>query len=378
MSSNLRNKNYYILNTQYTRDGYFEKLKEFRLDTIEGTRVLKDQFFKLVQQALHKYALITKSVNSTGNNLENVKNAKQCFDMFNLEDVRYCIRGYNVKDSVDIFGVDDTEWAYESVNEGLFSSHDKFCIHSHTHCMDLQYCDYCRTSSYLFGCVSVRDKQYCILNCQYDKATFEDLRAHIIGQMHAMPYVDRFGRKYAYGEFFPAELSPFAYNESVAQEYFLLSKEEVEREGFDWKETEKRHYQITREFLQLPDGKGGIPDTILDDIISCEHKGACAEQCTEAFRIIPEELRFYRRLLLPPPTLCPNCRHYGRRKSCPPTKLWQRQCMCEGGTSGHTDWKNTARHSHGNNHCLNQFETSYAPDRPEIVYCEQCYQAEVA
>jgi len=25
----------------------------------------------------------------------------------------------------------------------------------------------------------------------------------------------------------------------------------------------------------------------------------------------------------------------------------------------------------------NEFETAYAPDRPEIVYCEKCYQQEV-
>jgi len=41
-----------------------------------------------------------------------------------------------------------------------------------------------------------------------------------------------------------------------------------------------------------------------------------------------------------------------------PLRLWTRQCMREG--------------------CPNTFETSYAPDRPEIVYCEQCYLKEVA
>lgn len=38
---------------------------------------------------------------------------------------------------------------------------------------------------------------------------------------------------------------------------------------------------------------------------------------------------------------------------------------------------NTANHFHGDNHCPNEFETSYAPERPEIVYCEDCYQNEV-
>ena len=27
--------------------------------------------------------------------------------------------------------------------------------------------------------------------------------------------------------------------------------------------------------------------------------------------------------------------------------------------------------------CKKEFETSYAPDRPEIVYCESCYNKEV-
>ena len=27
--------------------------------------------------------------------------------------------------------------------------------------------------------------------------------------------------------------------------------------------------------------------------------------------------------------------------------------------------------------CANEFETNYAPDRPEVVYCEQCYNAEI-
>lgn len=43
-------------------------------------------------------------------------------------------------------------------------------------------------------------------------------------------------------------------------------------------------------------------------------------------------------------------------------------------------YTNTANHSpHSTNQsCPNEFETSFAPDRPEIVYCEECYQAEVA
>ena len=66
---------------------------------------------------------------------------------------------------------------------------------------------------------------------------------------------------------------------------------------------------------------------------------------------------YYRQLGIPTPRLCPNCRHYERLKKTNPPKLWHRKCMKDG--------------------CTTEFETSYTPDRPEIVYCEEHYNAEI-
>ena len=93
--------------------------------------------------------------------------------------------------------------------------------------------------------------------------------------------------------------------------------------------------------------------------------------------IIPQELEFYRKMNLPLPRLCPNCRHYQRIKQRNPLKLWHRKCMCGGRTSDSGIYKNTIEHFHGNNPCPNEFETTYNPNRSEIVYCEKCYLAEV-
>ncbi|MFH1162189.1 MAG: hypothetical protein V1696_02855 [Candidatus Jorgensenbacteria bacterium] len=41
-------------------------------------------------------------------------------------------------------------------------------------------------------------------------------------------------------------------------------------------------------------------------------------------------------------------------------------------------YTNTAIHQHGDGPCPNEFETSYAPERKEIVFCERCYNAEMA
>ena len=101
----------------------------------------------------------------------------------------------------------------------------------------------------------------------------------------------------------------------------------------------------------------GIDESIIGKVIECSHRGECTQNCTLGFKIILEELQFYRRMNLPLPHLCPNCRHYERLSQRNPMKLWHRKCMKEG--------------------CDNEFETSYAPERPEIVYCEKCYQKEV-
>jgi len=108
---------------------------------------------------------------------------------------------------------------------------------------------------------------------------------------------------------------------------------------------------------------------------------SCNHQCTTAFRIIPEELQFYRRMNLPLPRLCPNCRHYERLAQRNPLKLWHRSCACGGRKSQapntKSQYENTAKYQHGEAPCPNEFETTYSPERPEIVYCEQCYQSEV-
>ncbi|MDA2922831.1 hypothetical protein MYX07_06235, partial [Patescibacteria group bacterium AH-259-L07] len=135
---------------------------------------------------------------------------------------------------------------------------------------------------------------------------------------------------YKYGEFFPAELSPFAYNETIAQEYFPLTKGQAIKQGYTWRDPEKRDYEITIKSQDLPDHIKGVTDDILDQVISCQHQGKCNEKCTTAFKIIPDELQFYKKMNLPLPRLCPNCRHYQRLKIITvPTNLKQRMPLSE-------------------------------------------------
>ena len=172
-----------------------------------------------------------------------------------------------------------------------------------------------------------------------------------------MPYVDKVGRVYTYGEFFPMEFSPWAYNETIAQEYFPLTKDQAIEKGYRWRDVETKNYVPTMLTENIPDDITKTDDSILDEVIECAHKTNCNHNCTKAFRIIGNELQFYRKIGVPVPTLCPACRTMERLKLRLGIKLYKRNCMHEG--------------------CENTFETGYPPESPEIIYCEKCYQQEV-
>lgn len=80
------------------------------------------------------------------------------------------------------------------------------------------YCIDCDSSSFLFGCNGLRNKQYCIFNTQYTKEQYEALLPTIIEHMIAT------GER---GKFFDPSVSVFAYNETIASLHFPLSESEA-------------------------------------------------------------------------------------------------------------------------------------------------------
>jgi hypothetical protein len=84
-----------------------------------------------------------------------------------------------------------------------------------------------------------------------------------------------------------------------------------------------------------------------------------------------------RTLHLPLPRLCPNCRHHERLALRNPFRLQESSCHCTGIGSKKGTYTNSSKHFHGDATCPNKLRTSYSSEKPEIVYCEQCYNAEV-
>ncbi|MBY0376586.1 hypothetical protein K2P96_01265 [Patescibacteria group bacterium] len=370
----LRNKNYHIFNKPYSRDEYLQKISQFDLGSFESVEKIKQEFQNLLKDFPRRYADNINCVNTTGDNVRNSKNVQFAFDTTGAEDCKFLTWVYmGIKDSYDVgagSGIKG-ERLYETWDTN-FSSQNVFFSGVIYACFEVQYSWNCHGSNNLFGCYGLRNKEYCILNKQYSKEEYRVLLPKIIEHMNTMPFQGEEGRIYGYGEYFPLEISPFAYNETIAEEYFPITKNEAIERKLKWRDREERNYTISATSSDLPDNIKDVSDKITEEIISCNHSELhkhpfnCESSCTTAFRIIPQELALYINLHVPLPRVCPNCRHARRLQERNPICLWNRTCMCD-----------KQNHFHGEGKCTVEFETSYSPDRPEIIYCEKCYQAEV-
>lgn len=379
----LRNKSYHILNQPYSKEEYLKKKAEFRFGTREGLKNFYDKYLNEVYfKTPRKFYCGKMNKDFSGDYVSNSEKTFNAFYTKNARNTKFSFWNINSQDVYDYFAWGDVEFSYETASVGENAYNCRFCVNCWSAPRNLEYSDLCFASSDLFGCVGLRHKQFCILNKEYAEGEFKKLREEIINQMNAMPYLDAKGIVYKYGEFFPIEMSLFSYNDTVAQEHFPISKKQALNEGYKFSDPEDKNYKPTILYKDLPQSIKETPDTIISEIISCEaydvdSEDAKKHNCATAFKITQAELDFYRARNLPLPTKCPNSRHYDRVKQRNPLKLWKRKCECGGAESDNKNYKNTVLHSHGIEHCPNEFETAYSSEKKEIVYCEVCYNNEV-
>lgn len=365
LSFGLRNKKYYFKNQPYSEEEYSRIIESYRLHTWSGTQKARKEFEKFILHFPRRPAQLTNCVNCTGNYLVNSKNALYCFNAIRVEDSKYFENGDTIKDSYDCHSGGEQELCYEGINpDNSYGT----CFTSYCHKdRNVFYSDSCQTSEDLFGCVGLKNAKYCILNTQYERDEYFRLRLKLVEYMKSTG---------EWGEFFPIGLSRFAYNETLAQQDYALTKEVALQKGYTWQD--QLQFTSGKETLSwdaIPDSIHDVPELIAQSVLSCV-------LCARNFKIVDAELRFYRANAIPIPRHCFYCRLGQRLRMRNPVRLWRRRCGC-GRTKDfklktENEYSNTAKHFHGERECLNEFETSYAPERSELVYCEECYQAEVA
>lgn len=357
MCGGLRNKRYHFKNQEYTKEAYEEILREYQLDTFSGSQRAQKEFDEFILTIPRRYAHIFKCLNCTGDIIVNGKNTKECFHTDAPENSRYLQSCMSPVDCYDLTTSGELSESYEGVVID-HSNRNRFGLFS-VKSQDLEYTMHCHAGKHLFGCVGLKKGEYSIFNKRYSKEEYEKITASIRTQMMEVLYIDQKGNEYKYGEYFPIELSPFGYNETVAPQAFPLSKEQALSYGYRWEDnTQKTIGKETIAGNDIPDSIKDVDDSILEEVFACI-------DCGRNYKIVKEELSFYCSMDLPLGRQCFYCRFDRRLKRRNPFTLWHRQCMCD-----------IENHDH-DGACQNEFETSYAPERPEIVYCETCYQREI-
>lgn len=335
LSTNLVNKEYYFKNEKLSREEYEAKVKEY-MGTEEGIARAKKELAQLRKERIYKGLNNVNCEDCTGDFLLNSQNCKDCYDLSDSQDCRYITVGLDVKDSQDCNNIYiKNELCYEvlsaiGIYRVLFSL---FVFES----QDILYSQYCFNSKNLFGCSGLRKKEYCIFNKQYTKEEYEELVPKIIEHMK---------KTGEWGQHFPAQHGFFGYNETVAQQYLPLTKEDAVAKGFKWHEEVQKGNKA--QTYKIPSAVKDVGDDILDELLECM-------DCGKNFKVIQQELKRLKSIGLAIPKNCPDCRLNGRLKMRNHRKLYDRKC----------------------NKCDSQIKSTFATDRAEKVYCEACYLKEV-
>lgn len=215
MCTNLANKQFHIFNVPYSKEEYDIKVTALKA---RGTQQLQSDFEVLLSKTIRKYATISSCDRCTGDYLIRCKNCHEVYGAKDTEDCTYVVEPMVVNNLYDdTFSGNNCSYSIETIGCES-SSHLKYCFSCRSQSSDLSYCHFCIASHHCFGCIGLRDKEYCILNKQYTREEYEKLVPQIIEKM----IVDG-----EWGEFFPSSISLFGYNETLANEYFPLSREEV-------------------------------------------------------------------------------------------------------------------------------------------------------
>jgi hypothetical protein len=294
---------------------------------------------------VYKNITSTNSVSVEWNYFTFSNNCINCFDCDFTENVKFAFDGWNLANSYDTsvswaeMGVSKWELIYDS--ENLVNCYKTLFCSTTWNCNNMFYSDTCFFCNNCFWCIGLVNKEYCVLNKQYTKDEYNKLLPKIL------EYIQETWEIWG---FFPANISLFWYNETVAMEYFPLNKEQAIKQWFNRSNYNQPFPKVEKIIPanKLPENIKDIPNDILNWAIECEIT-------KKPFRIIKQELEFYRKHNLGVPKRHPDQRHLDRMKLRNPRKLYDRECdKC---------WKN--------------MKTTYYPNSKEIVYCEECYNMKI-
>ncbi len=340
---NLRNKTNYLFNKPSTP----EAIKTYLSD--KKNILIHTNLVKIISQGIHKYASTVQSENCLGNEFQASKNCFDCFYMMGAEDCAYCDNGKEEKDCRYVMNGMKNLWnAYCSITVGFHGSNICFTFNSTSDISNLYYCSQIFFwVNNCFGCIALHSHEHhCILNTAYSKQEYEELAGKLAAHMQSTG---------EWWQFFPRSLASCEYDESLAGDYFPLTKEEALKSGWRWRGEESKKFEgnsmkpleienYNEKIVGYESAQKNI-DELLNGLIVCEISW-------KPFKVLRQELVFYIENDLPIPTKHPDARHkelLGLRNQ---RILNSRNCS----------------------ECQKEMLTTYSSQSNGKIVCEECYR----
>lgn len=309
LCTGLRNSSYCYMNKQYTKEAYLEMRAWGDHETA---------IFTYNELKTDHVRSATTQIWSTWSIWNNLVDCKDCILSYNLTDCTRTSYSYDsvvgVEDCMDVTMIwDNVSLMYEAHACGYTwykSAFSNLCWNNDS----LYYCDYCMYCSHCFGCAWLRNASYCIFNTQYTKEAYEKLVPQLIAHMK---------KHNEWWEFFDPSLSAFWYNETLAHQLRPLTPEQTQKR---WYARQPIDYQI-----DLPENAETTTAKHIQasvDPYSLEHTKKILI-CTETwkpYRLVQQELDFYKKHALPIPSLHPDKRYHQRLSQRPWRTLYLRTC----------------------------------------------------
>lgn len=317
---NLHNKNYYIHNTEVSKNVFEATISRLMSGNYEFFSRAIEEFYTLRKDFIYRDLFAISSLNSVGDAIKNAYNSKFIFNASNIEESMYLYDVLDAKKCLDLnYSLYHPEFSYNLIS--TLELKKSVCNIATHHSTSVYYCQLCNNCTDCFWCIWLANKSYCIFNKPYDKDTYYQKVTHIFNQLIEQ-------KKFWY--FFEPELSFHPYNDTFAMDYFPIKEALInwkiiplnqngiwtitilEPEKFIskavldlWWEEKVRTLWRTKEkeiniegnsekIEKLPNLLNETSDDIVKKIIICEAS-------KRPFRFIPWEISFYKTLWIPLP-----------------------------------------------------------------------------
>jgi len=199
----LRQKQYHLFNIPVSKKIFEQARREMWKHQGKVVKKFEELQLKMPRIVMNGW----NNENVVGDHINHSKNSYYCFDVEGVEDTLYCTNVFHVNDFCDVNYGQRSELTYECMSAFMLTN-SNFCNYS-WESSDLEYCELVFNSKNCFGCFSVQNKQYCILNEQFPKEAYEQKVKAIKDDMK---------KKGLYGRYHLP--SPYTFEESAASLYF--------------------------------------------------------------------------------------------------------------------------------------------------------------